>query len=141
VWAGGSPARPRWVGAPVFDKHSRGLLIKAPPPHPSGQLPAYEGIFGAANPPVHAWSTIFTYRLEQLRGQAAIDWLEPAFHKLTLNFTWWVNRKDRDGNNAFEGGFLGLDNVGVFDRSAPLPTGGDPPPDHRPRPTGAPLPN
>src|SRR5215510_15077048 len=109
---------------PDFGKQQLGLMLKEPYLHPNGQIPAYEWNFGDVNPPVHAWSTIFTYRLEQLRGQAAIDWLEPAFHKLTLNFTWWVNRKDRDGNNAFEGGFLGLDNVGVFDRSAPLPTGG-----------------
>ena len=77
------------------------------------------------NPPVHAWATIFTYRLEQAaRGEGDLDWLERVFHKLLLNFTWWVNRKDRTGNNVFEGGFLGLDNIGVFDRSAPLPTGG-----------------
>jgi hypothetical protein len=93
--------------------------------HPSGQLPAYEWNFGDVNPPVHAWSTIFTYRLEkQRRGLGDIDWLESSFHKLLLNFTWWVNRKDRTGNNVFEGGFLGLDNIGVFDRSSPLPTGG-----------------
>src|SRR4051794_34672014 len=93
--------------------------------HPSGQIPAYEWNFGDVNPPVHAWSTIFTYRLEQARhGQGDVDWLERSFHKLLLNFTWWVNRKDRSGNNVFEGGFLGLDNIGVFDRSAPLPTGG-----------------
>jgi hypothetical protein len=74
---------------------------------------------------VHAWSTIFTYRTEKARyGRGDIDWLERAFHKLLLNFTWWVNRKDRTGNNVFEGGFLGLDNIGVFDRSSPLPTGG-----------------
>jgi hypothetical protein len=91
--------------------------------HPNGQLPAYEWNFGDVNPPVHAWSTIFTYRLQQARhGQGDLDWLERAFQKLLLNFTWWVNRKDRTGRNAFEGGFLGLDNIGVFDRSAPLPT-------------------
>ena len=74
---------------------------------------------------MHAWSTIFTYRLQQARhGQGDLDWLERSFQKLLLNFTWWVNRKDRTGNNVFEGGFLGLDNIGVFDRSAPLPTGG-----------------
>ena len=74
---------------------------------------------------MHAWSTIFTYRLEKARrGQGDLEWLERAFHKLLLNFTWWVNRKDRSGKNVFEGGFLGLDNIGVFDRSAPLPTGG-----------------
>jgi hypothetical protein len=93
--------------------------------HPSGQIPAYEWNFGDVNPPVHAWSTIFTYRLEKARrGRGDLEWLERSFHKLLLNFTWWVNRKDRTGNNVFEGGFLGLDNIGVFDRSAPLPTGG-----------------
>jgi hypothetical protein len=93
--------------------------------HPNGQIPAYEWNFGDVNPPVHAWATIFTYRLEQARrGRGDLEWLERAFHKLLLNFTWWVNRKDRTGNNVFEGGFLGLDNIGVFDRSAPLPTGG-----------------
>jgi hypothetical protein len=77
------------------------------------------------NPPVHAFATIFTYRLgEHRHGHGDVEWLERAFHKLSLNFTWWVNRKDRAGNNAFEGGFLGLDNIGVFDRSKPLPTGG-----------------
>ena len=74
---------------------------------------------------MHAWSTIFTYRLQQARyGQGDLDWLERAFQKLLLNFTWWVNRKDRTGRNVFEGGFLGLDNIGVFDRSAPLPPAG-----------------
>ena len=93
--------------------------------HPNGQLPAYEWNFGDVNPPVQAWSTIFTYRLEEARrGRGDLDWLENAFQKLLLNFTWWVNRKDRSGKNVFEGGFLGLDNIGVFDRSAPLPDGG-----------------
>ncbi|HEU5304861.1 MAG TPA: hypothetical protein VFU40_09485, partial [Gemmatimonadales bacterium] len=108
-----------------FAKRQLDLMIGDQYLHPSGQLPAYEWNFGDVNPPVHAWSTIFTYRLEQARrGQGDLDWLERSFHKLVLNFTWWVNRKDRAGNNAFEGGFLGLDNIGVFDRSAPLPTGG-----------------
>jgi hypothetical protein len=108
-----------------FGKQQLDLMLKEKYLHPSGQLPAYEWNFGDVNPPVHAWSTIFTYRLERLRkGQGDLDWLERSFHKLLLNFTWWVNRKDRSGNNAFEGGFLGLDNIGVFDRSAPLPTGG-----------------
>ena len=110
---------------PDFGKQQLSLMLGQPYLHPSGQIPAYEWNFGDVNPPVHAWSTIFTYRLEQRRhGQGDIDWLEHAFHKLALNFTWWVNRKDRAGNSAFEGGFLGLDNIGVFDRSAPLPTGG-----------------
>ena len=93
--------------------------------HPSGQMPAYEWNFSDVNPPVHAWATLFLHRTEQaLRGEADIDFLRSAFNKLLLNFTWWVNRKDRFGKNVFEGGFLGLDNIGVFDRSAPLPTGG-----------------
>src|SRR5215467_559790 len=108
-----------------FGKQQLDLMLRANYLHPNGQLPAYEWNFGDVNPPVHAWSTIFTYRLDALkRGQGDLDWLERIFHKLLLNFTWWVNRKDREGNNAFEGGFLGLDNIGVFDRSAPLPTGG-----------------
>jgi len=108
-----------------FGKQQLDLMLREAYLHPNGQLPAYEWNFGDVNPPVHAWSTIFTYRLEQARqGKGDIAWLERAFHKLMLNFTWWVNRKDRAGNNAFEGGFLGLDNIGVFDRSSPLPTGG-----------------
>jgi hypothetical protein len=108
-----------------FAKSQLDLMLGDQYLHPSGQLPAYEWNFGDVNPPVHAWSTIFTYRLEKRhRGRGDVDWLERSFHKLMLNFTWWVNRKDRAGNNAFEGGFLGLDNIGVFDRSAPLPTGG-----------------
>jgi Glycosyl hydrolase family 63 C-terminal domain len=108
-----------------FGKHQIDLILEAAYLHPNGQVPAYEWNFGDVNPPVHAWSTIFTYRLEQAqRGSADVEWLERSFHKLSLNFTWWVNRKDRAGDNAFEGGFLGLDNIGVFDRSAPLPTGG-----------------
>jgi hypothetical protein len=108
-----------------FGKHQLDLMLGEPYLHPSGQIPAYEWNFGDVNPPVHAWSTIFTYRLDQVRrGQGDLEWLERSFHKLALNFTWWVNRKDRSGNNTFDGGFLGLDNIGVFDRSAPLPTGG-----------------
>jgi hypothetical protein len=108
-----------------FGKQQLDLMLQERYLHPSGQIPAYEWNFGDVNPPVHAWSTIFTYRLDKARrGQGDIDWLERSFHKLLLNFTWWVNRKDRSGNNVFEGGFLGLDNIGVFDRSSPLPTGG-----------------
>ena len=108
-----------------FGKQQLDLMLQGNYLHPSGQLPAYEWNFGDVNPPVHAWSTIFTYRLEKSqRGRGDVDWLERSFHKLLLNFTWWVNRKDRDGSNVFEGGFLGLDNIGVFDRSSPLPTGG-----------------
>ena len=93
--------------------------------HPNGQMPAYEWNFSDVNPPVHAWATLFLHRTEQaLRGETDVDFLKATFNKLLLNFTWWVNRKDRFGKNVFEGGFLGLDNIGVFDRSAPLPTGG-----------------
>ena len=93
--------------------------------HPTGQLPAYEWNFSDVNPPVHAWATIFLYRTEQaLKGNGGLEFLKRSFEKLMLNFSWWVNRKDRFGKNLFEGGFLGLDNIGVFDRSAKLPTGG-----------------
>ena len=110
---------------PDFGKEQLDLMLQSRYLHPNGQLPAYEWNFGDVNPPVHAWATIFTYRLEKAaKGKGDIDWLERSFHKLLLNFTWWVNRKDRSGSNVFEGGFLGLDNIGVFDRSAPLPTGG-----------------
>jgi hypothetical protein len=108
-----------------FGKQQLDLMLQDRYIHPNGQIPAYEWNFGDVNPPVHAWATIFTYRLEQsLRGEGDLEWLERSFQKLALNFTWWLNRKDRTGRNAFEGGFLGLDNIGVFDRSAPLPTGG-----------------
>jgi hypothetical protein len=108
-----------------FGKRQLELMLQEQYLHPSGQIPAYEWNFGDVNPPVHAWATIFAYRLEHARhGKGDIEWLERCFLKLLLNFTWWVNRKDRSGNNVFEGGFLGLDNIGVFDRSAPLPTGG-----------------
>ena len=100
-----------------FAKDQLELMLRSEYLHPNGQLPAYEWNFGDVNPPVHAWATIFTYRLDQAsRGEGDVDWLERVFHKLLLNFTWWVNRKDRTGNNLFEGGFLGLDNIGVFDR-------------------------
>jgi len=108
-----------------FGKEQLELFLSNQYFHPSGQIPAYEWNFGDVNPPVHAWSTIYTYLLEQgRRGKGDIAWLERCYHKLLLNFNWWVNRKDRLGNNAFEGGFLGLDNIGVFDRSSPLPNGG-----------------
>ncbi|WP_426491679.1 MGH1-like glycoside hydrolase domain-containing protein [Hymenobacter sp. 102] len=94
--------------------------------HPSGQLPAYEWNLNDVNPPVHAWATWRVYQMDKKlhEGQGDTAFLEAVFHKLTLNFTWWVNRKDKSERNIFEGGFLGLDNIGVFDRSAPLPTGG-----------------
>ena len=109
-----------------FAKNQLRLLIKDRYLHPSGQLPAYEWNFGDVNPPVHAWATWRVYQMDKKRnnGVGDADFLERLFHKLVLNFTWWVNRKDRDERNIFEGGFLGLDNIGVFDRSAPLPTGG-----------------
>ncbi len=110
---------------PDFGKQQLKLMLRERYMHPNGQIPAYEWNFGDVNPPVHAWATIFTYRLEKGQtGAGDRDWLKSCFHKLLLNFTWWVNRKDRSGRNVFEGGFLGLDNIGVFDRSAPLPTGG-----------------
>ncbi|HEV8726159.1 MAG TPA: glucosidase [Candidatus Binatia bacterium] len=93
--------------------------------HPNGQLPAYEWAFGDVNPPVHAWAAWRVYKVEKKRrGEGDRKFLERIFQKLLLNFTWWVNRKDAEGRNVFQGGFLGLDNIGVFDRSAPLPTGG-----------------
>ena len=108
-----------------FAKGQLKLMLRERYMHPNGQIPAYEWNFGDVNPPVHAWATIFSYRLDKLRPDGGdTEWLKANFQKLLLNFTWWVNRKDRTGRNVFEGGFLGLDNIGVFDRSAPLPTGG-----------------
>jgi hypothetical protein len=110
---------------PDFAKQQMELMLRGLYLHPSGQLPAYEWNFSDVNPPVHAWATLFLHRTQQaLRAEVDLDFIKSAFHKLLLNFTWWVNRKDRFGKNVFEGGFLGLDNIGVFDRSAPLPTGG-----------------
>ncbi|MBZ0167947.1 MAG: glucosidase [Kofleriaceae bacterium] len=110
---------------PHFAKEQMELMLRGVYLHPNGQLPAYEWNFSDVNPPVHAFATLFLHRTEQaLRGETDLDFLKSAFNKLLLNFTWWVNRKDRFGKNVFEGGFLGLDNIGVFDRSAPLPTGG-----------------
>jgi hypothetical protein len=108
-----------------FAKEQLDLMLQEFFLHPTGQIPAYEWNFSDVNPPVHAWATIFLYRTEQaLKGVGDIEFLKRSFAKLMLNFSWWVNRKDRFGKNLFEGGFLGLDNIGVFDRSAPLPTGG-----------------
>jgi mannosylglycerate hydrolase MGH1-like protein len=108
-----------------FAKSQLDLMLSEMYLHPSGQIPAYEWNFSDVNPPVHAWATIFLYRNEQaIRGVTDIEFLKRSFGKLLANFTWWVNRKDRNGKNVFDGGFLGLDNIGVFDRSAPLPTGG-----------------
>jgi len=108
-----------------FAKDQLTLLLREWYMHPNGQLPAYEWAFGDVNPPVHAWAAWRVYKIEQKRrGTGDLRFLERVFHKLLLNFTWWVNRKDAEGMNVFQGGFLGLDNIGVFDRSAPLPTGG-----------------
>ncbi|MBK8050798.1 MAG: glucosidase [Anaerolineales bacterium] len=109
-----------------FAKSQLDLMLRNDYLHPNGQMPAYEWNFGDVNPPVHAYATIQIYLRDKSRkqGKGDIEFLKYAFSKLLINFTWWVNRKDRYGNNVFEGGFLGLDNIGVFDRSAPLPTGG-----------------
>jgi len=108
-----------------FAKQQLDLVLQEFYLHPTGQIPAYEWNFSDVNPPVHAWATIFLYRTEEaLQGKGDVEFLKRSFSKLTLNFSWWVNRKDRSGKNLFEGGFLGLDNIGVFDRSAQLPTGG-----------------
>ena len=108
-----------------FAKEQLVLMLREWYMHPSGQLPAYEWAFGDVNPPVHAWAAWRVYKIDKKRrGVGDTLFLERVFQKLLLNFTWWVNRKDADGMNIFQGGFLGLDNIGVFDRSAPLPTGG-----------------
>ena len=108
-----------------FAKEQLDLMLESYYIHPTGQIPAYEWNFSDVNPPVHAWATIFLHRTEQaIHGKGDIEFLKRAYGKLALNFTWWVNRKDRFGKNLYEGGFLGLDNIGVFDRSAALPTGG-----------------
>ncbi len=111
---------------PEFAKQQLVLLTREWYMHPNGQLPAYEWNFGDVNPPVHAWATWRVFQIDRKqRGDCGdLAFLERVFHKLMLNFTWWVNRKDAQGRNIFQGGFLGLDNIGVFDRSAPLPTGG-----------------
>jgi Glycosyl hydrolase family 63 C-terminal domain len=110
---------------PDYAKYQLDVLTREWYMHPNGQIPAYEWAFGDVNPPVHAWATWRVYKIEQkMYGRADRQFLERVFQKLLLNFTWWVNRKDAEGNNIFQGGFLGLDNIGVFDRSATLPTGG-----------------
>ena len=111
---------------PVFAKNQLLMMTRVWYMHPNGQIPAYEWAFGDVNPPVHAWAVWEVYKLERdaKGGQGDRDFLERELHKLIVNFTWWVNRKDTEGHNVFQGGFLGLDNIGVFDRSAPLPTGG-----------------
>ncbi len=110
---------------PTYAKEQLVLMLREWYMHPNGQIPAYEWAFGDVNPPVHAWAAWRVYKIEKKRkGVGDRVFLERVFHKLLLNFTWWVNRKDSDGKNIFQGGFLGLDNIGVFDRSRPLPTGG-----------------
>ncbi|MEQ1586035.1 MAG: glucosidase [Cyclobacteriaceae bacterium] len=111
---------------PDFAKGQMELMLRGLYLHPNGQMPAYEWNFSDVNPPVHAWASLFLHRSElALTGEADVNFLKSTFNKLLINFTWWVNRKDRFGKNVFEGGFLGLDNIGIFDRSAPLPTGGN----------------
>jgi hypothetical protein len=108
-----------------FAKQQLDLLLDQVYLHPTGQIPAYEWNFSDVNPPVQAWASVFVFRMEQaLHGRSDVDFLKRVFGKLSANYGWWVNRKDRSGYNLYEGGFLGLDNIGVFDRSAPLPTGG-----------------
>jgi hypothetical protein len=107
-----------------FAKDQLLLMLRNLYAHPNGQIPAYEWNFSDVNPPVHAWATLFLYNIEKGLGRADLRFLERSFQGLTLNFNWWVNRKDPEGKNVFAGGFLGLDNIGVFDRSAQLPTGG-----------------
>jgi hypothetical protein len=109
---------------PTFAKEQILLFLREWYMHPNGQIPAYEYSFGDVNPPVHAWAAWRVYKIAAKRGERDLGFLKRVFHKLLLNFTWWVNRKDADGNNLFAGGFLGLDNIGIFDRSQPLPTGG-----------------
>ncbi|MEO0942459.1 MAG: glucosidase [Cyanobacteria bacterium J06642_12] len=125
AWDSAFHALPLAIVDAEFAKDQLDIMTREWYMHPNGQLPAYEWAFGDVNPPVHAWATWRVYKIEQKRrGKGDLQFLERVFQKLLLNFTWWVNRKDAEGNNVFEGGFLGLDNIGVFDRSAPLPTGG-----------------
>jgi len=111
---------------PDFAKRQLVIMVREYYMHPNGQIPAYEWNFDDVNPPVHAWATWRVYEMdkEMNKGKGDIYFLERVFHKLLMNFTWWVNQKDKGGKNIFEGGFLGLDNIGIFDRSQPLPTGG-----------------
>ena len=109
---------------PHFAKQQLLLFLREWYMHPNGQLPAYEFAFGDVNPPVHAWAVWRVYKITGERGKRDRAFLRRAFDKLVINFTWWVNRKDAEGKHLFGGGFLGLDNIGVFDRSQPLPTGG-----------------
>ena len=115
--------RSRWSIA-QFAKEQLWLMLFEQFQHPNGQIPAYEWEFSDLNPPVHAWAVWRVYNMDRIRnGRPTATFLEKCFHKLLINFTWWVNKVDREGNNVFEGGFLGLDNITVFDRSEPLPDG------------------
>src|SRR5213078_1405401 len=109
---------------PEFAKDQLVMLLREWYMHPNGQIPAYEFAFSDANPPVHAWACWRIYKMTDVGGVRDRLFLERVFYKLLINFTWWVNRKDVSGKQIFSGGFLGLDNIGVFDRSKPLPTGG-----------------
>ena len=125
AWDTAFHAVPLTMLDPAFAKKELERMTREWYMHPNGQLPAYEWAFDDVNPPVHAWASIRVYRIEQrLYGRADLDFVERVFQKLLLNFTWWVNRQDAEGKNVFQGGFLGLDNIGIFDRSRPLPTGG-----------------
>ena len=125
AWDSAFHALPLAILDAEFAKEQLDIMTREWYMHPNGQLPAYEWAFGDVNPPVHAWATWRVYKIEEKRkGKGDRTFLERVFQKLLLNFTWWVNRKDAQGNNVFEGGFLGLDNIGVFDRSSTLPTGG-----------------
>ena len=116
---------PLAVVDPGFAKKQLDLLTREWYMKPDGQIPAYEWNFSDVNPPVHAWATFRVFKIERkMYGREDLAFLERVFQKLLINFTWWVNRKDQGGNNVFEGGFLGLDNIGAFNRSEPLPTGG-----------------
>jgi hypothetical protein len=115
---------PLALADPAFAKNQLLLIMREWYMKPDGQLPAYEWNFSDVNPPVQAWAVLEVYQTEKkMKGQGDVDFLKRAFHKLLINFTWWINRKDPNGNNMFEGGFLGLDNIGVFNRSAPLNAG------------------
>ncbi|MEE8617857.1 MAG: glucosidase [Nitrosomonadaceae bacterium] len=126
VWDLAFHCVPLSIVDPDFAKNQLLLMTRVWYMHPNGQIPAYEWAFDDVNPPVHAWAVWEVYKTERdaNNGKGDLDFLERALHKLILNFTWWVNRKDAEGHNIFQGGFLGLDNISVFDRSAPLPTGG-----------------
>ena len=125
AWDSAFHAIPLAIIDPDFAKKQLDLFTREWYMHPNGQLPAYEWNFGDVNPPVHAWATFRTFKIERkMYGREDLDFLERVFQKLLMNFTWWCNRKDTEGKNVFEGGFLGLDNIGLFNRSDPLPTGG-----------------